>query len=217
MHFAMRTTLLQLLLAAAMTLASPAALLGGGDGPLAKPVLESDFPFVRGATELQLVVGPFLHIKPTGNPRPRTEFVQAGLRYGWMLSTPGRDGFLRGNFEFLLEGFGAGIYRGPGSFLAGADMMLRYNFVQRGARLIPYLHILGGGLYNDVYKTETQGLLDTPLEWYLGGDLGLRYRMTERLFLSLEVGYRHISNAGTGDRNLGLNSLGTTAGVSWFF
>jgi len=215
MRFAMRKIQFRILLALSFAFSPIAAL--AGDRPLTEPVLENDFPFVRGATELQVFAGPFFHVKPTGNPRPRTDFVQGGVRYGWMLSSPGRDGFLRGNFEFLLEAFGAGIVQGPGNFLAGADMMLRYNFVQRRARLIPYIHILGGGLYNDLYKTRTQGLLDTPLEWYLGGDLGLRYRITGNVFLNLEVGYRHISNAESGDQNLGLNSIGSTVGASWFF
>jgi lipid A 3-O-deacylase len=189
------------------------------EGTLSKSIIDSvdDFPFKRGATELQIVTGPFFHLAPTGNPRPRTDFIMAGIRYGWMLSTPGRDWLLRGNFEFLLEAFGAGIYQGPGNYLVGADMMLRYNFVQPGARLIPYLGIVGGGLYNDVYKTKTQGLLDTRWEFYLGADLGLRWMMRSNLALTGEIGYRHISNNETGDQNLGLNSLGVTLGVSFFY
>ena len=178
---------------------------------------ENEFPFEKGATELQVVAGPFFHLAPTGNPRPRTNFIQSGLRYGWMLSSPGSQGLLRGNFEFLLEGFGAGIFEGPGNYLVGADMMFRYNFVQPGARLIPYLQTVTGGLYNDVYKTETQALLDTPGEFYLGADVGLRWMMRSNFGVTCEVGYRHISNANIGDVNLGLNSLGVTFGVSFFF
>ncbi len=188
-------------------------------GTLSKTVVDSvdNFPFQKGATELQVVTGPFFHLAPTGNPRPRTNFILGGIRYGWMLSSPGREGVLRGNFEFLLEAFGAGIYEGPGNYLVGADMILRYNFVQPGARLIPYLQTVTGGLYNDVYKTKTQGLLDTRWEFYLGADLGLRWLMRSDFALTGEIGYRHISNNETGDQNLGLNSLGVTFGVSFFF
>ena len=175
------------------------------------------FPFQKGATELQVVTGPFFHLAPTGNPRPRTNYMQVGIRYGWMLSTPGKGGLFRGNIEFLLEAFGAGIYQGPGNYLIGADMMFRYNFVQPGARLIPYLQTVTGGLYNDVYKTKTQGLLDTAGEFYLGADLGLRWMVRSDVAISGEFGYRHISNANIGPQNLGLNSLGVTLGVSFFF
>ncbi len=186
---------------------------------LAKPMIEpvNDFPFQGGATELQLVVGPFFHLAPTGNPRPRTDFILGGIRYGWMLTSPGRESVLRGNLEFLLEAFGAGIYQGPGNYLVGADMMFRYNFVQPGARLIPYIQTVTGGLYNDVYKTKTQGLLDTRWEFYLGADLGLRWLMKSNFALTGEIGYRQISNNETGDQNLGLNSLGVTFGASFFF
>lgn len=218
MHFAMRTIRFPHLLAAALLFTFSSVSHGGNSGPLAKPLLESDYPFEKGVTELQIVAGPFFHLKPDGkNERPRTDYVQGGLRYGWMLSSPGSDGILRGNLEFLLEAFGAGVFEGPGTFFTGADMMLRYNFVQPGARWIPYIHILAGGLYNNIYKNKSQGLIDTRWEWYLGGDLGLRYLITDKVSISLEAGYRHISNADTGDRNYGLNSLGTTIGVSWYF
>jgi hypothetical protein len=189
------------------------------DGAPSKTMIESanDFPFRKGATELQVVVGPYFHLAPTGNPRPRTDFVLGGVRYGWMLSSPGRECVLRGNFEFLLEAFCAGIFEGPGNYLVGADMMFRYNFVQPRARLIPYLQTVTGGLYNDVYKTKTQGLLDTRWEFYLGADIGLRWMMRSDLALTGEIGYRHISNNETGDQNLGLNSLGATFGFSLFF
>ena len=41
--------------------------------------------------------------------------------------------------------------------------------------------------------------------------------LTDRMSLIGGVEYRHLSNGNTADRNVGLNVLGGTIGLSWFY
>ena len=184
------------------------------------PAAESDeFPFVKGTKELQLLAGPIISF--TGNPyrRPAINYFSEDVRLGWMLSTPSdkSSNWLRGNTEFLLEVFGGEVYQGPGNGLLGGTLLLRYNFVQPAAKLNPYLQIGVGALDNDIYKNHAQGLIGEGFEFNLQAGAGFQYFLTSRVALSIEAGYRHISNAGLAVHNLGLNSFGGLAGVSLFF
>ena len=173
--------------------------------------------FEAGRHELQIGAGVFISVQNTSRKRPQIDDADGLLRYGWMLTTPAGDGFWRGNTELLVSAFGAGIYKGPGSVLAGGTLLLRQNFVQPHARWVPYLQIEAGCLYSDGYRDATQGALGNGFEFALGGGVGLRCLWDERWAAFAEADYRHISNAGLGDRNLGTNAVGGVVGVSWLF
>ena len=178
-------------------------------------VVES--PFDKGKYEIQLGAGAFSSFQPTTSTRPGFTDIDAAIRAGVMLNTPDGSGFLRGNFEFLLEGYGALLVEGPRTGYAGLGLMLRYNFVQPDSAWVPYFQIQGGGVYNDIYHDGSQRVFGSALEFDLGGGLGMRYIFSPRCGAFLEADYRHISNAGTAARNLGLNSMGGFLGVSVFF
>ena len=174
-------------------------------------------PFDKGKIELQVGVGAFTMFQPTQANRPHFTDVDAAIRLGGMLYTPEGEGCLRGNLELMLEAFGAGLVEGPGTGYAGATLVLRYNFVQPSAHWVPYFQIQAGGVYNDIYRNGEQRVFGRSVEFDLGAGFGLRYLCTDRLGLFVEVDYRHVSNAGLADRNLGLNSAGGFAGVSYFY
>ncbi len=178
-----------------------------------KEVPLRDSVFDKGSREFQALTGAFVSI----NHAPELDYAIGTLRVGWMLNTPQGEGFFRGNAEFLLEAFGAGIYEGPGSFLAGGTLLLRYNFVQPEARLVPYVQIGAGGLYSDAYQDESQRLIGSAFEFNLQGSVGVRWFLSERCALAIEGGYRHISNANLADRNTGVDSIGAQIGFSYFF
>jgi len=174
-------------------------------------------PFDKGKLELQVGVGAFTSVQPTSADRPGFTDVDVAFRLGRMLYTPGGDGFFRGNCEFLVELYGAALVEGPGTGYIGANFTLRYNFVQPSARWVPYAQIQAGGIYNDISDHERQRVFGSSFAFNLQAGFGVRYLCTDHCALFLEADYRHISNADTADRNLGLNSVGGLLGASYFF
>ena len=174
-------------------------------------------PFDAGRHELQIGTGVFFSFQTTSAKRPQINDAGGHLRLGWMLSSPSGEGFWRGNTEFLLSTQGSGIFKGPGSVLAGGSLILRKNFVQPGSRWVPYAQLEAGALYNDAFEDRVQRALGQSFEFQLGGGFGLRYLASEKWAAFLETDYRHISNAGLASRNAGTNAVGGFLGVSRFF
>ena len=183
----------------------------------AKETVQPGSPFDRGRHELQIGAGAFFSFGNDELERPELNDADLTARLGWMLNTPSGDGLFRGNVEFLGELFGAGIFEGPGSIFAGATLLLRYNFVQPEARLVPYFQIGVGGVYSDAHEELPQRRLGSALSFNLQTGLGLRFFCSESLAVFVEGNYRHLSNACLADRNNGLNSVGGYLGVSYFF
>lgn len=188
---------------------------GGTEIVEKNPVVVEETPFDQGRLEYQSSSGAYFSIG--GSDRPTLNYSVTNLRLGVMLNTPEGEGFFRGNFELLVQGFYASVFDGPGDYFAGASVLLRYNFVQPGARLVPYFQIGVGAAYNDIYKDMEQRLIGQAWEINLEAALGLRFFLNDRWHLNLEGGYRHLSNADMADRNTGLDSLGATAGLGYHF
>src|SRR5262249_40191409 len=153
----------------------------GGTG-LVAPVIERKTyaAFARGSHEFQSITGVFYFFDRGGNDGPSVDAAVQSLRLGWMLSSPRGRGFFAGNWEFLGEVFGAGIFQGPGSVEAGGTLLIRYNFIQPEARLIPYMQIGAGGVYTDITERDSRGLVSEPVEFNLQGTGGLRFMLSRR-------------------------------------
>jgi hypothetical protein len=134
-----------------------------------------------------------------------------------MLNDPWSLGLLSGNFELMGEVFGGPVVTGPGNVLAGASLVFRYNFVQPGARLIPYMQIAAGGVYTDIPEDESRGLISLPVEFNLQAEVGTRLMLNERWSLVIEGAYRHISNAEIKKPNFGIDSVGGNVGFGFSF
>lgn len=213
----LHTSITLLLATAFLSLASESTVLAG---PVTSSVVTEEWtPFAKGNTELELLAGVYGGLSSKGTAeRPDFGFGLASLRYGWMLNNPSGDGLFRGNWEFLLGGFGGPVFEGPGSYHFGADLNLRYNFVQPGATLIPFFQIGAGGDYSDVSSDDSvERYLGTEWNYALGATLGVRWMLSERMALVTTLDYRHFSNAGYSDRNRGYNGLGGSIGLSWFY
>ena len=177
-------------------------------------------PFAKGMRELDLTSGVFFSPVIATGGRPTFNYVQGDLFFGWMLTSPETPWGLecmRGNWELLLNGFGCGVTTGPGNYLAGGRLLVRYNFVRPAAKWVPFFQLGGGGLLNDAYKDQSQHLIGGQFEFTLVADLGLRYFLSPKCALVLAADFEHISNAGTASRNLGVNAAGATLGVGFFF
>jgi len=211
LKIAIRCAAAALLAAASANAGEPAAM------NLSKPIPESDFPYQKGTMEVQALAGVFASVTGTPVGHPAVDYELQAIRIGYMLTNVKYSGLLRGNYELLFETFGGPIYQGPGTFLAGGAFQTRYNFVQPQATLVPYAQIGLGALYSDAYKNRAQIELGSPGEFTEQFSLGLNYLFARNWAISLEGGFRHISNAGITKRNTGLNSLGGLFGLSYFF
>lgn len=202
-----------------LALAVPSVLAGSPafkDSKAETP--RSNVSFHKGDKEIQSLTGAYFFFSPGSNPRhPAIDYSRSSYRFGLMLYDVNGSGFLRGNTELLAEASGGSVFQGPGNYLFGGALLLRYNFVQPQSKWVPYLQIGGGGLYNDVYKEQSQRLIGRNWEFDLQASVGLRYFLSQKWAVTLEGSYRHISNADTADRNLGLNSLGGGIGLNYFF
>lgn len=145
--------------------------------------------------------------------RPTINYTITEIQLGYMLTEFRDTGFFRGNFEVLGEGFGSGIFAGPGSYIAGLTVWARYNFVRPGCRLVPYLQAGAGLVSTDIDR----GIVGQPFNFNLDLGAGVRWFIRPRWALNLEYRYQHISNANTGKRNLGINAQGPILGVSYLF
>jgi opacity protein-like surface antigen len=199
-------------------LISTTAGFGGVEEPVATTLAhETESNFSRGAKEFQNVSGAFFFFDTTQNNRPAIDFALDSLRLGIMLNDPWQAGPLSGNFELLGEIFGGGIFNGPGDVMAGATLVMRYNFVQPHARFVPYLQIGAGGVYTNIGEEESRGLISLPVEFNLQGIVGARVMLNDRWSLVLEGAYRHISNAEIKKPNYGIDSGGGNVGLGFFF
>lgn len=142
-----------------------------------------------------------------------TGIFNAGLRYGWVLTEPHGPGFLKGSFEYAVDGIPIFLIFQPANTAYGVGINplgLKWNFVPR-AGFIPYAELGGGTLFtsHDV-PTGTSSVNFTS-----GGALGTHMRFIET-DLNVEIRYMHISNAGLASRNPGLNTIQVRLGLGWF-
>lgn len=216
-----RLTLLLALSSASLLLTPHPVSAGPVDYP-SKQVqqqVEAFDAYRKGVTELELSAGHFWSVGTKGTVRrPDTEWIMGSARFGWMLNDASGSGFCRGNWEFLVGVFGDYFYDGPGNYFVGADLNLRYNFVQPNATVVPFIQIGAGGAYGDwADEAPEQGLVGTDWNWELQAALGVRWMLSERLALTTYAQWQHFSNAGSSANNRGLNGVGGMVGLSWFF
>jgi Lipid A 3-O-deacylase (PagL) len=190
------------------------------DGKSSKEtVIESEFPFVRGANEAEVNVGAYWTLDTDGSAElPDTAFVLGTVSYGWMLTDVRGDGLCRGNWEFLVDAIGGGIFDGPGDVIFGIGIGLRYNFVRPHPVVVPFAEIGGGGVYSDAANDDgVQRVFGSDFLFQLHGALGLRFMVSDHFAVTLKAEYLHFSNAGLAGRNHGMNGLGGALGVSFFY
>jgi len=139
-------------------------------------------------------------------------FLTARLRWGVIE----HDSWLRGFNQVYLLAMAEPILRGPESFYFGISAGLRYNFVQPGWRLQPY--ISGGvGLGWLDSRAEIFGAQGQDFTFNILSAVGVSYRVNDRFKLSVGALYQHLSNAGQTDPNPSLNLFGPQVGVTFSF
>lgn len=165
----------------------------------------------QGGNEVQIWAGGG-HSVPGGTQD--TEAFNAGLRYGWVITGPHLPGLLRGRFEYTVDAVPVYLIFQPANTAYGAGfdpLGLKWNFERHG-RFSPYLELGGGVLFSfhDI-PTFTNNVNFTPSAALGTHILGEKYNW------SVEVRYLHISNAGLGTFNPGLNTVQVRVGVGRFW
>ncbi len=140
--------------------------------------------------------------------------VYALPRVGMVVTPEVGSRFYRGNLEVLLEPLYAHYFKPFGANAAGGSVLFKYNFLAFG-RWMPYWDLGLGMLWTNLAPRIPEQ--STPFNFVTESGPGVHYFATDRVALTLGVRYHHISNAGIGNRNLGLNSTLGYLGLSIFF
>lgn len=146
--------------------------------------------------------------------RGDTSALNAGLRYGWVITGPHLPGFLRGRFEYAVDAVPLFLVFQPANTTYGLGfdpLGLKWNFERHG-RISPYLELCGGTLFtNHDVPTGTNTVNFTDQAAIGMHILGATHNV------SLEVRYMHISNAGLATPNPGVNTVQVRLGIGRFF
>lgn len=125
---------------------------------------------------------------------------------------------LPGGFESLIEINGATTVENDfGNYFYGGGLLLRYNFVKLGSRLVPYTQIGVGAQYNDAYKNHDQQFLGSPVELTAQAQLGCRLFLSKYFSLDIEGGIQYLANLNMSNRDGDITALGGSAGLTFFF
>ncbi len=147
------------------------------------------------------------HKKNFRNYKFLTEILSARYR----LTEAAGPLFLRGNLEVSIGPIATAIVHGPESYFVGAAGGFRYNFVQPGARLIPYLELRGGIGKSDSRKIYKSMQSDATLSYLLGA--GLRYEVNSRWSVAVGALDQHLSTGFFAARDYGADALGVNAAI----
>jgi len=108
-------------------------------------------------------------------------------------------GLLRGYTEFLFQGYGYAVPHGVESRILGVNIGPRYNFVQPGWKVVPYVEgLVGFGFADSSPYTDGSGPhgLGQDFNFTFGVGGGARYDINQDWFTRVGVNYTHFSNAG---------------------
>jgi lipid A 3-O-deacylase len=145
--------------------------------------------------------------------RGDTGIWNAGLRYGWVLTDPLGPGFLKGRFEYAVDAVPAYLIFQPTNTAYGVGLNplnLKWNFAARG-HIRPYIELSGGTLFT----THKVPMGTSAVNFTSSAALGT-HLLAKKYAWAIEARYLHISNAGLGDLNPGLNTFEVRLGIGRF-
>jgi hypothetical protein len=134
-------------------------------------------------------------------------------RIGMVLTDELGSGSLAGNVELLVEPVYARYFQPFSATAAGGSLVAKYNFLAFG-RWMPFFDVGAGMLWTNLAPRITEQ--STPFNFLLQAGPGVQYFATHHLALTLGGRFHHISNAGIGERNFGLNGILMYVGFSYF-
>jgi hypothetical protein len=181
--------------------------------PAVAAAFDAGTEFAKGTTIFGLQVGGGVQDNILRDP-PITgiSFVNFTPRLSYLFFEPFGSGPLRSAIEPGVEGWFQ-YYLKPHAFTAeGLKVALRYHFIGFGP-LVPYLEGTAGAAGTNLSVRETRSQFTFVLE----AGAGLSYFVTGDIALNLGYRLQHLSNAGFGHPNRGVNSNSGVLGVSFYF
>ncbi len=137
----------------------------------------------------------------------------ASLSYGRFLTdTLAPDRWYAGAIELRGELFGGPQFSPEDNWLIGLTPHVRYDFLA-SPRWIPFLDLGAGVAATGIGEPD----LGSTFEFNLQAGLGLHYRLSKSVALTLEARYLHISCAGISQPNSGVNGITALLGITRFF
>ena len=173
------------------------------------PVLRGQEGPEKGAAEVQIWTSGGHSVS---GGRGDTGIWNVGLRYGWVLTDSHLPGFLKGRFEYAVDAVPAYLIFQPSGTVYGVGLNplnLKWNFVRRG-NVSPYLELSGGTLFT----TSKVPAGTSAVNFTSGAALGTHF--LGKYSWAIEARYLHISSAGLGDLNPGINVFEVRLGVGRF-
>ena len=169
--------------------------------------------FHAGRYEATFTSGPMFSPFLATQNRPTINYTLSEFQLGYMLTDVKHSGWFRGNFQIAGEGFAGGVFEGEGGYVSGLTVWLRYNFVPKDWRVVPYAQAGMGLTFTDIDRN----MVGETFNFNLDLGVGARCFIAHNWSVNLEYRYQHISNANIGRRNVGINAHGPMLGLSYFF
>lgn len=135
-------------------------------------------------------------------------------RIGMVMTDETDAGVLSGNLQALVEPLYGRLKNGFSADTAGTSLVMKYNLLSFG-RWVPFWDVGVGMLWTDLAPRIAED--SSQVNFVIQTGPGVQYLATTRMAVTVGVRYHHISNAGIGERNLGLDAVLPYAGVSWIF
>ena len=151
-------------------------------------------------------------INPPANYEIGAEFLTARIRWGVVRS----DSWLRGYHQFYMSAELEPIFRGIENHYFGFNLGMRYNFVQPGSRLVPYISGGVGAGWIDSHP-EVPGGQGQDFTFNILSAAGISYNVNDHWKIDVGALYQHLSNGGQTDPNPSLNLFGPQVGATYSF
>ena len=143
-----------------------------------------------------------------------TRMANAGIRIGRIMTGEHGGGWVRGNLELSADVMPVFVIFQSNTVYGGGVTapIFRWNFTGNKKKIAPYFEVGGGLLYtrSDV-PPGTSRINFTPQ-----GGFGFNVFARERRSVSFDARYMHLSSAGLGDPNPGIDSVQFRIGFNWF-
>jgi len=117
-----------------------------------------------------------------------------------------------GRLDFSVEPFASGITQPERNVEGGCNFLLKYCFPLT-ARVMPFLKGGLGALYMSQHTPEQS----TQWNFLPQAGLGADFLLTDKVALTCEGRFRHLSNAGFKQPNHGIQVIQYLGGISYFF
>ncbi len=139
--------------------------------------------------------------------------VLGDVSYSHMLGpVMGGSNWYRGNWEGRAELFAGAQFSPNNDWFIGLTPHLRYNLAT-GTRWIPFVDAGAGVTVMGIDQPD----LSSVFEFNLQAGTGVHWFVRDKLAVTVEARYFHISDAGMSRPNFGLNGVTGMIGLTWFF